>query len=80
MRGGFRKESNKSGSSIENRLAGGASNFRETNMKRVAVVNSGGDKSMDYNCSHGGCGNRFTDSSKGPELVVRGTCLVRDMF
>jgi len=68
----FRKTSNKSGSSIENRLVGGALNFREANKKRVAVVNSGADKSMDY-YSHGGHGNRFTDSSKAPELVVRGT-------
>jgi len=64
---------NKSGSSIENRLDGRTSNFREANKKRVAVVNSGADKSMNY-CSHGGCGNRFTYSSKAPELVVRGTC------
>ena len=66
----FSKASIKSGSSIENK---GASNFMETNKKRVAVVNSGADKSMGY-CSHGGCRNRFTDSSKAPELVVRGTC------
>jgi len=44
----FRKASNKSGSSIKNRLDGGASNFREPNKKRVAVVNSGADKSVDY--------------------------------
>ena len=58
---------------IENRLDGGVLNFREANQKRVAVINSGADKSIDY-CSHGGFGNRFTDSSKMPELVVRGTC------
>ena len=69
----FRKASNKSGSSIENRLDGGTSNFREAKKKRAAVVNSEADKSMGY-YSHGGCRNRFMDSSKAPELVVRGTC------
>jgi len=53
------KASNKSGSSIENRLDGGESNLREANKKRVAVVNSKADKGMAY-CSHGGCRNRFT--------------------
>jgi len=52
---------------------GKESNFRETDKKRVAIVNSGADKGMDY-CSRGGCGNRFKDSSKAQELVVRGTC------
>jgi len=42
---------------------GEESDLREANKKKVAVVNSGEDKGMDY-CSHGGCGNRFTDSSK----------------
>ena len=54
----FRKASNKSGSSIENRLDGGELDLREVDKKRVAVVNSTENKGMDY-CSHGECGNRF---------------------
>jgi len=62
--------SNKSGSSIENRLDGGESDLMEADKKRVAVVNSRANKGMD-NCSHGSCGNRFADRSKALELVVR---------
>ena len=56
---------------IEKLNGWGESNHREADKKRVAVVNTRADKGMDY-CNHGGCGNRFTDSSKAPELVVRG--------
>ena len=66
----FRKASNKSGGRIENRLDGGESNLMETDKKRVAVVKSIADKGMGY-CSHGGCGNRFKDSSRSPKLAVR---------
>ena len=69
----LRKASSKSGSSIENRLDGGESDLKEADKKRVAVVNSRADKGLDY-CSHGGCGNRITDSSKASEMVARGTC------
>ena len=65
----FRKVSNKYCSSIENRLDGGESDLREVDKKRVLVVNSRANKGMIY-CSHGGCGNRFADSSKAPELVL----------
>jgi len=67
----FRKTSKKSGSSIENRLDVGESDLREADKKRVAVVNSRANKALNY-CSHGGCGNRFADSSKAPELIVGG--------
>ena len=43
----FRKASNKSGSSIENRLNEGESDLREANKKRVAVVYSRANKGMD---------------------------------
>ncbi len=66
----FRKVSNKSGSSIENRLDGGESDLRKADKKRVLVVNSRANKGM-INCSHGGCENRFADSSLAPDLVVR---------
>ena len=42
----FRKVSNKSGSSIENRLDREELNLREADKKRVAVVNSRADKGM----------------------------------
>jgi len=35
----FRKPSNKSGNSIDNRLDGGESDLQEADTKRVAVVN-----------------------------------------
>jgi len=57
----FRKTSNKSGSSIEN-MHGGESDLRETDKKRVAVVNSRTNQGRD-NCSHGCCGYRFANIS-----------------
>ena len=47
--------------------------------KRVTVVYCKTDEGMDC-CSHGGGGDRFTDSSKEPKLIVRGTQEVNDMF
>ena len=43
----FRKTSNKSGGSIENRPDGVESDLREADKKRVSVVNSRANKGMD---------------------------------
>jgi len=45
----FRKESNKFGSSIENRQDWRESDIREADKKRVAVIRSRADKDMYYN-------------------------------
>ena len=75
----FRNASNKSSVSIEYILDGGESELREANKKRVAKVISRTNKGMGY-FIRGGCGHRFTNGSEAPELIVRGTREISDMF